>query len=107
MESFGDASLPIDCEWPTKEQLSKFPRDRMMKMNKVIYKRYNADHPITGFQLGFTNGITSDMFETEWGKENNSPESVDVDVSRKIRKVSMFIDPKGRGYLNRLKMLDE
>ena len=71
MESFGDQSLPIDCEWPTREQLSKFPRDRMVKLNKIIYKRYNADHPITGFQLGFTNGITSEMYETEWGKENN------------------------------------
>ena len=34
-------------------------------------------------------------------------ENVEVDVTRKIRKVSMFIDPKGRGYLNRLKMLDD
>ena len=55
LESFGDSSLPIDCEWPSREQLSKFPRDRIIKLNKINYKRYNADHPITGMQLGFTN----------------------------------------------------
>ena len=81
--------------------------DKMnIKLCGINYKKAADDYPLSGFQLEFTGGVKSDLFETNYAKKNNKLHHVKVDVTRKIRKVSMFVCT-ANNYLKKLKLLDE
>ena len=65
--TFGDQNNPITQEWPTKEQLKQLPNDKKVKLNRINYKIHGRIHSLTGIQLGFTNGVTTDLLESLHG----------------------------------------
>ena len=109
MDTFGDQTLPIGFEWPTTEHLKQLPLDKHIKLNQIAFKKYKDDesswnHFLTGLQLGFTNNVKSILLESKQGKKDHL-NLVEVDVSRKICKVSMNVW-KGQ-YLCKLKLIDD
>ena len=87
MESFGDGNLPIEHEWPTRKQLSQLlvNKNINIKLNRIGYKKASDDYPLSGFQLEFTNGVKSDLFQTKYAKKNNLFQKARVDVVMKVR----------------------
>ena len=66
LEAFGNEQYPITHEWPTKEELKKLPLEKQIKLNKISYKTYrDTTSWISSIQLGFTNDISSSLFETK------------------------------------------
>ena len=82
MECFGNKSLGIDHEWPTQEQIKELPLNKKMKLKRIGYKKQSSNGSLTGFQLEFTNGAKSPLFETEYARNNNKLEYVDIGMSR-------------------------
>ena len=75
-------------------------------MNGINFKKAADDYPLSGFQLEFTGGVKSDLFETKYAAKNNKLHSVKLDVTKKIRKISMFVC-SANNYLKRLKLLTD
>ena len=77
LDSFGDQSLSIEHEWPTKDQLRQILREgKRPKLCRILYKNSGS---LTGFQLEFTDGLKSPMFETERAKKKDQVCFTDVD----------------------------
>ena len=91
MESFGDQTLAIDQEWPPTETLNDFPLNAQIKLQSINYKRKNENNPLTGIQLVFTSEVSSALFETKFARENNKTEQIQIDTTKTIRKVAMFV----------------
>ena len=66
LKVFGDESLPIDCMFPTLEQIKEFPEDEEVQLCKLNYKDNDSDN-LYGIQLEFTSSIESPLFETFLG----------------------------------------
>ena len=62
MEAVGDKTVTCDKEWPTKEDVSKLPLDKTIKLNRIRWKKNGYNQPITGIGLEFTNGVKSPLF---------------------------------------------
>ena len=56
-EPFGDITLTCDKEWPKREDLNKMPLDKVIKLNRIGWKKNGYNQPITGLVLEFTNGV--------------------------------------------------
>ena len=107
MESFGDSTLPIEKEWPTRDYLRQIPIDKRVKLNRIGFKKYGNDNALTGLQLEFTNGVKTDMLETDFSIKNCKLDHVDVDDTKTIRTVRVFVPKHSSKHLNKLQMLDD
>ena len=108
MEGFGDKELNIEHEWPSRQQLQQqLVHDQLnIKLCGINYKKAADDYPLSGFQLEFTGGVQSELFETNYARKNNKLNSVQIDVTRRIRKISMFVCT-ANNYLKRLRLIDD
>ena len=108
MEGFGDRELNIEHEWPSRKQLQQqLVNDQLnIKLCGINYKKAADDYPLSGFQLEFTGGVTSDLFETNYARKNNKLDGVKIDVTKRIRKISMFVCT-ANNYLKRLKLISD
>ena len=106
LEAFGDKTLPIQYEWPTKEIMMYLPLSKKIKLNQFAYKiKDDSNNGLSGIQLRFTNGVTSRLFESPHGRKDKlrKGKHTRFDVSEEIRKVSMKVNGK---YLNGLRLIN-
>lgn len=67
---FGDASLPIQHEFPTHEDIENFPQERL-KLQTIGFKRRANISELSGIQLELGHGVKSPLFETQWAKNDD------------------------------------
>ena len=58
-----------------------------------------------GIQLGFTNGSQSPYFHTKYVNDETELNWTEIDTSRTIRKVSVYLT--GKTFISRLRFIDE
>ena len=106
MEAFGDESLEITHEWPTKDELKEKELDKKIKLDQVQYKIFgNSDNSLTGIGLNFTTIGTSSFMETEQGKSDTINNAA-VDISKKIVKISVRVKEEGK-KITGLRLIDD
>ena len=73
------------------------------KLCRILYKNSGS---LTGFQLEFTDGLKSPMFETERAKKKDQVCFTDVDYTRRISKVSMRVASTFEKDLSKFRLSD-
>ena len=93
LDAFGSTLLPTTDEWPTIDQVQKFPLDKTMKLCKITYKKgYDvSNYPIDALQLCFTNQLKSPMLKTKNSK-SSIEKSIDIDPSKTIAVVGFDVN---------------
>ena len=92
MIEFGWTENDWDSEWPQEKDISQFPSYKKIKLSALKYKHINNADELCGLQLVFTNGMSSDLYETSEAKERESDlKTIQIDTSKEIRQVSMKI----------------
>lgn len=87
MKLIGNQYLEPNFQWPSLAELSKFPTNKRISLNKLVFKQGPA---LKGIQLCFTNDVESEMFETEKGRELKIKEQ-DVDISKRIARIGLYV----------------
>lgn len=105
LEGFGLNDDMADKEFPTSNHLRNMPLDKQIRLERITYKLNSTNQTLMAIQLGFTNGVETPLFEAK-GKCRSIPSiSVDVDTSRTIRQLRMFVSENY--HMCKLKMIDE
>ena len=102
MDSFGDETLPITHEWPTKEQLKQLPLEKRIKLNRISFN--NDANILSAFRLSFTSRVKSQIFASDTDRTELFLKYIDVDETRHIRKVSILVNDEFD--LKALKLID-
>ena len=92
MNALGHENLRNSSEWPKKENLQGMPVGRQ-KLNRIGVAVY-SDMYLFGIQLGFTNGRQSPYFHTKSVNDENELKWTEIDTSKTIRKVSVYLTRK-------------
>ena len=103
---FGDQNEDWNNIYPTKEQIEKHPRDRLIKLKTIRYKEYYFGE-LSGIQFEFTNGIKTPMFETERAKRKDpliELKTIEIDTSKTIGRICMKVSDGS--YINGLRLVD-
>ena len=81
MQVFGDATAPVDLEFPTSHDLQGFPLDKKIKLQTIFWKNNVA---LRAIKLKFTNGVESPLFQKDAIAHKESKgyalKSTDVDI---------------------------
>ena len=104
---FGMLLLKQDSEYPSLDQIADFPPGPI-KLRSLHYKVNETNKTLSGIQLKFTNNVETPLFHAQ-SEMNSQLQSVEIDVTRTIRRVSMFVSKKANNqqHLCRLKLIDE
>ena len=99
---FGRDDLKCENEFPTLEELPHLPNDKEIRLKKIYYKN-GFGAALKSIKLEFTYGLSTPLYEVEDSKYKLK--SVEFDVTRTIRKISMSVcDSKGQ--LRGLRLID-
>ena len=74
------------------------------KLSKIWYKNSGS---LTGFQLEFSNGLKSTLFETKRASVKDPLNNIKVDTQRSIAKVSMRVASTYLHDLSKFRLTDE
>ena len=87
MNLIGNQDVMPDFQWPTLAEMKKFPINKRIKLNKIVFKQKPS---LKGIQLKFTNGIESPLFETSTGSKLPEQET-SIDISSRIARVGVYV----------------
>ena len=78
--------------------------NKKIKLNRIWYKNSGS---LTGFQLEFTNGVKSSLYETERASKKDPLTYVKVDPTKRVTKVSMRVASTYQHDLSKLRLTDD
>ena len=105
MTVFGDASLHMDLEFPSSQDLQAFPLDRKIKLNAIVWRNGCG---LEAIRLCFTNGVESPLFEKGNRQDlQGAPlKSMEINTAKRISSISVRVS-KMNNQLNGLMLKEE
>ena len=106
---FGDLQAPWTDAFPDPEGLIAINNDPTVRVSGIDSRHKSGYTPLSGIRLAFTNGTSTEWFETtasKQGPDAGIDELCDeVDTSRDIREVSLRLSPSNA--ICAMKLTDE
>ena len=107
---FGEPVEEWEYVYPDEEKLAELPSFKPNKLRAINYKISSVHGGLTGFQLVFTDGHKTPLFEVPRAMGRDQLKTIELDTSKTITKVAMTVcedDPEQGPLISGLRLIDE